>query len=260
MSNFISHEPCPKCGSRDNLGIYDDGHQFCFGCKYYKPGEERKYSKSVVKRLNAQAPDWQLPSDFSDILGDPAVAWLHKYDLDPFVAHKYMFGWSSSRQRLICRLHMGGRYVGYQARNFEVGPKYLTRYNPEYKDKHVYYLPYADTPALVLVEDIISAIKVHLAGYNVIALMGSFLKPHIRDFILNLGRHMYVFPWLDPDKTLEGNKIKNEMELYGYKSDHIVSSQDPKDYSISKIQETVDLCISWIHDELYRDAGESRDD
>ena len=31
-SEFIQHEPCPSCGSKDNLARYDDGHGFCFGC------------------------------------------------------------------------------------------------------------------------------------------------------------------------------------------------------------------------------------
>lgn len=37
-STCIGHEPCPKCGSRDNLARYDDGHGFCFGCGHYEPG------------------------------------------------------------------------------------------------------------------------------------------------------------------------------------------------------------------------------
>ena len=36
-SRCIRKEPCPKCGSRDNLGRYDDGHAYCFGCAYYEP-------------------------------------------------------------------------------------------------------------------------------------------------------------------------------------------------------------------------------
>lgn len=33
----VRHEPCPKCGSRDNLARYsEDGHGFCFGCGYYE--------------------------------------------------------------------------------------------------------------------------------------------------------------------------------------------------------------------------------
>ena len=38
-SVFLQHEPCPKCGSKDNLARFDDGHGFCFGCKYYEKGE-----------------------------------------------------------------------------------------------------------------------------------------------------------------------------------------------------------------------------
>jgi twinkle protein len=36
-SVFVAKEPCPECGSRDNLGRYSDGHAFCFGCDYYEP-------------------------------------------------------------------------------------------------------------------------------------------------------------------------------------------------------------------------------
>lgn len=39
MSRFIKHEPCPKCGSKDNLARYSDGHATCFSlsCGYYEP-------------------------------------------------------------------------------------------------------------------------------------------------------------------------------------------------------------------------------
>lgn len=33
-SQFLRHEPCPKCGSRNNLARYSDGHAYCFGCEY----------------------------------------------------------------------------------------------------------------------------------------------------------------------------------------------------------------------------------
>ena len=35
-STCIGHEPCPECGSRDNLARYDDGHGYCFGCNYHE--------------------------------------------------------------------------------------------------------------------------------------------------------------------------------------------------------------------------------
>jgi twinkle protein len=33
-SAFMGHEPCPKCGSRDNLARYASGRGFCHGCKH----------------------------------------------------------------------------------------------------------------------------------------------------------------------------------------------------------------------------------
>ena len=38
-SSYLTHEPCPACGSRNNLARYDDGHGFCFGCGHYEHGD-----------------------------------------------------------------------------------------------------------------------------------------------------------------------------------------------------------------------------
>lgn len=38
-SFFLRKEPCPACGSRDNLARYSDGHAHCFGCDHYEPGD-----------------------------------------------------------------------------------------------------------------------------------------------------------------------------------------------------------------------------
>lgn len=37
-SNFVRHEPCDTCGSKDNLSRYDDGHGYCHGCGAYEHG------------------------------------------------------------------------------------------------------------------------------------------------------------------------------------------------------------------------------
>ena len=40
-STFVRHEPCPACGSKDNLARYSDGHAVCFtgGCSHYERGD-----------------------------------------------------------------------------------------------------------------------------------------------------------------------------------------------------------------------------
>ena len=40
-SKFLRHEACPKCGSKNNLARYTDGHAHCFtpDCGYYEKAE-----------------------------------------------------------------------------------------------------------------------------------------------------------------------------------------------------------------------------
>jgi hypothetical protein len=49
-SAIIRHEPCPHCGSRDNLGRYDDGHGYCFGCGAYEAGEGEEAEKTGASK------------------------------------------------------------------------------------------------------------------------------------------------------------------------------------------------------------------
>jgi twinkle protein len=44
-SVLIRKEPCPACGSRDNLARYSDGHAHCFsmGCDHWEPADDGDY-------------------------------------------------------------------------------------------------------------------------------------------------------------------------------------------------------------------------
>jgi len=55
-SNFLRHEPCPKCKSKDNLSRYDDGHAYCFGCDYYEDGkgEVKVIEKKVTGLIDGE--------------------------------------------------------------------------------------------------------------------------------------------------------------------------------------------------------------
>jgi twinkle protein len=53
MANFVKHEPCPSCNSKDNLARYDDDSAYCFGCEYYEGDKEFfKYYLGEEKLLN----------------------------------------------------------------------------------------------------------------------------------------------------------------------------------------------------------------
>ena len=57
MSKFLRHEECPKCGSKNNLAVYDDGGRHCFGfdCGYHVRGD-RADSDAEVSIMALDSP------------------------------------------------------------------------------------------------------------------------------------------------------------------------------------------------------------
>ena len=57
-STFVRHEPCPECGSKDNLARYSDGHAVCFsgGCSHYEhpTGEVIEFKRKVESKPLAE--------------------------------------------------------------------------------------------------------------------------------------------------------------------------------------------------------------
>ena len=51
-NDFVKHAPCSKCGSKDNVSVYKDGHGYCFGCEYFYPQYEAAGS---VTKLNGHS-------------------------------------------------------------------------------------------------------------------------------------------------------------------------------------------------------------
>lgn len=54
-SDFIAKEPCPKCGSRDNLARYSDGHGYCFGCQHYEPPTGETMTETTTEYRSREA-------------------------------------------------------------------------------------------------------------------------------------------------------------------------------------------------------------
>lgn len=59
-SEFIRHIPCPDCKSRDNAAVFTDGHEFCFGCGYYKRGDGELPQTVGRKRVQGLIVDSEI--------------------------------------------------------------------------------------------------------------------------------------------------------------------------------------------------------
>lgn len=63
MSKVIRHDPCRKCGSQDNLAIYDDGGHHCFsqGCDNHKNAKQETGGEKKITERKDTGPLTGLP-------------------------------------------------------------------------------------------------------------------------------------------------------------------------------------------------------
>src|ERR1700744_2302184 len=131
-SRFLSHEPCPRCGSKDNLARYEGGSAFCFGCAYWEHGTgtgriHQLASERPVESDNVLRP----PPDDTDLGGYPpaVIEWIQKYGLTVRDLIFRDVGWSKKREQLIYQFYGDGT-AGFlwQARNFKAGKTHDKRF------------------------------------------------------------------------------------------------------------------------------------
>jgi hypothetical protein len=87
---------------------------------------------------------------------------------------------------------------------------------------------------LVLVEDLVSALKVSIITYAM-PLFGSVIPQRNFDWILQ-SKGKTVLVWLDPDKLTESVRMAFRLSSAGKSSRVIPSERDPKCYDIFAIK------------------------
>ena len=216
--------PCPQCGSRDNLGEYDD-HYFCFGCKYTK---KKNDIHSLRQRVNKTIDNKEVEmlGNFGEIPRN-AMKWLLSYGISQEDIDEYGIKWDAKNQLLV--LLDTARY--WQGRSFAPNkPKYMSS-----GEKPLTI--YGESDTAVLVEDILSAIKVaRLRGeYSGVPLLGSTLSYQAEEQLSSQFKKILI--WLDRDKAINALRIKRKFLQRGIDSRVIITDNDPKEYSKGEIGE-----------------------
>ena len=62
-STYLRKEPCPSCGSKDNLGRYTDGHGYCFGCGYVDLNGTTNLVTTTNRRSQMSVPKEYLEAE-----------------------------------------------------------------------------------------------------------------------------------------------------------------------------------------------------
>ena len=223
-SVFIKHIPCEACGSRDNAGLYTDGHTYCFGCGHRtSPSISSKLNPVQVQHIVKGIPP--LPYDSTIKLSTVAYEWILNY-ITPAEIAQLRIMWSNSTQSLVFPFFTDGELHGYITRNFgDTGPKYRI-HGVKTKISKVY----GTGEPLVFTEDLLSAVVVARSA-SARPLFGTSLP---QDY---LQRNSRMYLWLDKDKGIEALKQCNHYKQYGYNISPIFSENDPKTYSKGQIAE-----------------------
>jgi hypothetical protein len=241
MSYFITHKPCPRCGSSDAYAEYDDGHHWCFSCRKFSPAtitsvrqlENVLYEKQKLKK-------GELPQDLSNEIPKEPYAWLKQYALTAEEITNNNIGWSQQEQMLVFPyLGEGGDVLLWQGRYFPArSPKVYTSGYPDdcillhHNSGGIY------PRRVVVVEDSVSAIKVGRV-VDASPLLGSNISRSKAVRLSRLYEHLTI--WLDNDKIVSMLKF---FETYGvlFKTiDYVYTELDPKEYNTEQIKEFLNV-------------------
>ena len=242
MATFVEHQPCKRCGSRDNLGVYSDGSKYCFGCGYsYTPKNVKRSLNELRGTQKAiKESDGTLPYDCTTELPEEPLKWLKGYGLTNKEIEDYGYLWSDSRSLLVFPIVHNGIVVAWQGRSFELlRKKYHNNISSRSSSS---YICFGNKDSLVvIVEDVISAIKVARVNAT-IPLFGSHISLDLAKKISSSFDKMIV--WLDPDKKKDMLKFKNSYGmLFKEGIECIFSDKDPKYYSTIEIRKYLNIGI-----------------
>ncbi len=233
---MVSQGACdaPRCHSRDAKTLYDDGHSYCFSCHTYSKSEHKMGTVTQIRAARTNPYPHRVPVSIRNCPQNEL--WLEKYFLTDEEIAKYFF-YAPISQRHVFAHGEGTEDEYYEARTVveHIRPKTLS-----YGDKPTIFLGDQDERTLVVVEDIVSAIRVG-RQYGSLPLFGSYLSVGQMGKIKTAGYKNCVI-WLDCDKYNFGMEYAKQMGML-MPTVAIQTLLDPKCLPDMAITHTIELAL-----------------
>ncbi len=237
---FVRHEPCPNCGSKDNLARYKSGSCYCFGCGY-----NERSKKPVFKTDTELVRPLTLPGGCTTEYSNEVMLWVNQYGLGAEELLKNNVLYNSYWDQLIFPFYDADkRVVLWQARNFEQFRKQQRKYFtqgdvaavlPIYKSSDL-----SGRRVLAVVEDCVSAIKLARHVDTMPALSSSIPKEKLARL-----RYLYdtIIFWLDGNMYNNAVKLVKQAELLGFAAHAVYTVDDPKLVCRSEMAEIINTTL-----------------
>jgi hypothetical protein len=120
--------------------------------------------------------------------------WLLQYEFDEEIVSKCGIHADKDKGIFLPIWDSTATLAGFQIRQFNRQPKYLTYTTNKYSHMH------SDNEVLIITEDLMSAYKLRIAGYSTLALLGTKLHPEAVD-LLTKYKYNRIVVWLDDDSA-----------------------------------------------------------
>jgi hypothetical protein len=239
-SGFVKHIPCLECGSRDNRAVYDDGHEYCFGCKDRTDANRTLQSikDKLTNKVVTRAGVLDL-SSYTTVIRADAISWLAKYQITPQEIQDFKILWNPNEERLAFCLGKPETMVTNE-RSFS-NPVSKSKYKTKGAKAGQIFIFDSKSPSppdstIVLVEDVVSAIKVARV-VDSCPILGSHIPTETLAKLSRIYKHIKI--WLDYDKARDSINFKQLASQFFESSDSIITPLDPKEYTTEKIK----LCV-----------------
>jgi hypothetical protein len=207
---------------------YPDGSTFCFSCR-----RGNKTSIYVPKIEQASEEDAVvLPPDCNQSYDIKAIDWFAKYDLSVEDMIRHGLLWNDARQQLIFPFYDDKqKLLAWQARNFSPNAKAKAFTKGDIKKL---FPIYHGTDDIVLVEDCVSAIKIHrYALLSSMPLLGSGININKLPYLVKKYKNIYV--WLDSNMFSNAQTIARQISMLGGSGFVVFTEKDPKSCDVLDI-------------------------
>ena len=249
MSVFLKHEPCPECRRKgwdrkgNNLGRWTD-HAYCFSCGYREgtdvKGHFTRFKNNEGHTVELPLAATVLPDDAHSVLRQDAMIWLKSYGISDEDIDTHGMLWSERKELLIFPFSgPQNELMAWQGRYFGKNPDYPKYVTYGIRQDLFHYvgvdkkhLPHGRENTVVLVEDLISAIKVGRTQLSMPLFSSDANKYQLHHIAQRLD---HVVIWLDPDKWEQAIKLSKRAESFFKTVNIVLSDKDPKCYTNQEI-------------------------
>jgi hypothetical protein len=182
----------------------------------------------------------ELPKDFTTEIPADGLVWLYRYGLTRTEIKHFKLGYSPSWHRVIlpvydkdaALIYWQGRYLGDYRKDKTT--KYINQWNASRERIYFFNEAHSIEKGIVLVEDILSAIKVGRV-VNSVALLFATIPRLLISNLVGQG-YLKIWLWLDSDKAEYTARALIRLRNFNYPVRRVYSPKDPKCYTESSIK------------------------